>query len=145
MKRIILLLIFALGLSLLFFPSGCSLTIGERRVAVQSPPPPPPPPPKPSPPPWAPAHGHRAKYHYYYYPECQVYFDLSRRIYFYYQGGGWQVSASLPSGIRIVAGEYVSLEMDVDRPYIHHHYVVKHYPPGHFKKHKDKGKGKKWD
>lgn len=143
MKKISLLLIFALVFGL-YFISGCTLSIGERRVAVQSPPPPPPPPPsKPAPPPWAPAHGHRAKYHYYYYPECQVYFDVGRRIYFYYQGGGWQVAASLPSGIQLVAGEYVSLEMDVDRPYVYHEHVVKYYPPKHFKK--NKGKGKKWD
>lgn len=142
MKKIFLLIAASLGL-ILFLNMSCSLTIGERHVAVQSPPPPPPA--KPAPPPWAPAHGHRAKYHYYYYPECQVYFDVGRKVYFYYQGGTWQVSASLPTGIRIVAGEYVSLEMDVDRPYIHHHHVIKHYPPGHFKKHKEKGKNKKWD
>lgn len=142
MKKIYSIIFAFLGVSL-FINTGCSLTIGERHVAVQSPPPPSPA--KPAPPPWAPAHGHRAKYHYYYYPECQVYFDAGRRIYFYYQGGEWQVSAYLPSGIHIIAGEYVRLEMDADRPYVHHHQVIKHYPPGHFKKHKDKGKGKKWD
>jgi hypothetical protein len=142
MKKIFLI-IFALGGLSLLLNTGCSLTIGERQVAVQSPPPPPPA--KPAPPPWAPAHGYRVKYVYYYYPEVQVYFDVGRRIYFYYQAGAWQVSANLPSGIRIIANEYVSLEMDVDRPYVHHHHVVKHYPPGHFKKHKDKGKGKKGD
>ncbi len=138
-----LVLASAVMIILFIIPSGCAIRIGERHVAVETAPPPPSP--KPAPPPWAPAHGHRAKYYYYYYPECQVYFDVGRRIYFYYQGGGWQVSASLPSRIQIVAGEYVRLEMDVDRPYVHHHYVVKHYPPGHFKKHKGKGKGKKWD
>ena len=35
------------------------------------------------PPPHAPAHGYRAKHTYRYYPDASVYFDISRKIYFY--------------------------------------------------------------
>ena len=58
------------------------------------------------------------------------------------------MTVSLPSGIRVRLGDYVTLEMDSDKPYRHHAEVVKHYPPGQLKKkHKNKGKGKKkkWD
>jgi hypothetical protein len=92
-------------------------------------------------------HGYRAKHSYYYYPDSYVYFDVGRSLYFYYSGGGWQASVSLPSGLHIAAGEYVALEMDADRPYIYHSDVEKRYPPGQMKKKEkgDKGKGKKWD
>ena len=96
------------------------------------------------PPPWAPAHGYRAKHRYRYYPSSSVYFDTGRGLYFYYQGGAWQVSVSLPTSIHIAVGDYVTLEMDTDRPYVHHGDVVRRYPPGHTKN-KDRGRGqKKW-
>jgi hypothetical protein len=90
------------------------------------------------PPPWAPAHGHRAK-QYQYYASAQVYFDVERKIYFYYSDGDWRVSASLPDSIRVNLGEYVTLEMGTDQPYIYHSDVVRQYPPGQSK---GKGKGK---
>jgi hypothetical protein len=43
--------------------------------------------PKGGPPPHARAHGYRAKYSYRYYPSCYVYFDISRKCYFYLSGG----------------------------------------------------------
>jgi hypothetical protein len=89
---------------------------------------------KPGPPPWAPAHGYRAKYHYYYYPESQVYFEVGRGFYFYYDDGQWRVVASLPAGIYIDVHDYVELDMDTDRPYVFHSEVVKRYPPGQAKK-----------
>ena len=139
MQRIISAAIFLVMIGLLFFQVGCTLSIGEHPALVYAPPPP-----ESGPPPWAPAHGHRAKHHYYYYPESHVYFDVGRSLYFHYNGGGWQASVSLPSGIRISAGEHVSLDMDNDRPYIYHADVEKRYPPGQLKK-KGKGKNKKWD
>ena len=140
MQRIIMMSIFLImgGFSLLM--GGCALRVGDPPAPVYTPPP------ESGPPPWAPAHGYRAKHHYYYYPDSQVYFDAGRSLYFYFSGGGWQASVSLPSGIQISAGEYVSLDMDVDRPYVYHSDVEKKYPPGQLKnKGKGKGKGKKWD
>lgn len=94
------------------------------------------------PPPWAPAHGYRAKYKYYYYPNACVYFDIGRRLYFYYQDEQWKVSVSLPQSIHITTEEYVVLEMDTDKPYKFHSDVVKRYPPGQIKKY-DKEKNKR--
>jgi len=91
------------------------------------------------PPPWAPAHGYRAKHKYRYYPSSHVYYDTGRRLYFFSEGRDWRLSASLPSSIHIEVNDYVTLEMDDDRPYRYHSEVVKRYPPG---KHKQKSKGK---
>jgi hypothetical protein len=43
--------------------------------------------------------------------------------------------------IRIDINDYVTLEMDTDRPYEYHNEVVKRYPPGQMKKGETK-KGK---
>ena len=69
----------------------------------------------------------------------------NRRLYFYYDSGHWRVSVSLPSGIRIEVEDYVTLEMETDRPYEYHAEVAKRYPPGQQKKmYKGNGKKKKW-
>lgn len=109
---------------------------------------------EPGPPPWAPAHGYRAKHRYYYYPDALVYYDMDRKVYFYPSGGEWRMSAALPPAIRLDVRSYTLLEMDADRPYVHHSQVTQKYPPGQLKKlekdkdkdkDKGKGKGKKWD
>ena len=86
------------------------------------------------PPPHAPAHGYRAKHHYHYYPSSSVYYDNDRKLYFYLKGDNWEVGASLPSSIRVRLGDYVSIEMETDQPYIYHADHVKKYPPGQMKK-----------
>lgn len=70
------------------------------------------------PPAHASAHGYRAKYHYHYYPSCKVYYDTARKIFFYLKGGNWEVGVSLPSHLKSDIGEYVSLELETDRPYL---------------------------
>lgn len=92
------------------------------------------------PPAHAPAHGYRAKHQYRYYPSSNVYKDTERGIYFYLKGDRWEVGASLPLPLRENLGDSVSLELDTDKPYIHHAEHVKKYPP---KKSKPKKK-KKW-
>lgn len=101
-----------------------------------------PPEPRGGPPPHAPAHGYRAKHHYHYYPSDYVYFDLSRKAYFYMEGGAWRMSVSLPEHLRIKLGNSVSIDMDTDRPYTHFEEHKKKYPPGQLKKKKKKKKGK---
>jgi hypothetical protein len=91
------------------------------------------------PPAHAPAHGYRAKHQYRYYPSSNVYEDTERGIYFYLKGANWEVGASLPLPLREGLGESVSLELDTDKPYIHHAEHVKKYPP---KKSKSKKKTK---
>ena len=142
-------IILALGFGFLIINNGCydtRVTVGEEPTYRQAPPPPEEagPPRGHGPPPWAPAHGYRAKYRYHYYPSSYVYYDLGRKLYFYYDGGNWQVSVSLPARIHIDIGDYVTLEMNTGRPYDYHSEVFRRYPPGHEKK-KSKAKGKeKW-
>jgi hypothetical protein len=94
------------------------------------------------PPPWAPAHGYRAKHRYRYYPSQRVYHDRDRGLYFYYRNGQWEISVSLPSDIHINVNDYVTLEMNTDRPYEYNDEVVKRYPPGQLKKKNKKKKRK---
>ena len=94
------------------------------------------------PPPHAPAHGYRAKRSYRYYPSNSVYFDTYRKVYFYLEGKTWRMSVSLPKEIRLKIGDYVSIEMDTDKPYTYYSEHKRKYPPGQLKK---KGKKKKWD
>ncbi|MFC1896685.1 hypothetical protein ACFL0Q_08540 [Thermodesulfobacteriota bacterium] len=86
------------------------------------------------PPPWAPAHGYRAKYRYNYYPSSRVYLDSGRGIFFFYRNGDWRVSVSLPAYISVDFREYVTLEMDSERPYEYQMDVERYYPPGKLKK-----------
>ena len=92
-----------------------------------------PPKPKGGPPAHGPAQCRRAKHRYRYYPSCYVYFDVSRKCYFYLAGNGWKVSASLPVHMRMQLGDYVSIEMDTDRPYTKFKVHKKKYPPGQLK------------
>ena len=97
---------------------------------------------KPGPPPWAPAHGRRAKHRYRYYRSDGIYYDSGRSIYFFYRDGRWRISVSLPTGVIINVNDYITLEMDDDKPYKYHSEVKKKYPPGQKKK-KYKKKKKK--
>ena len=97
------------------------------------------------PPAHAPAHGYRAKHKYRYYPDCSVYHDTERGLYFYITGGNWEVGASLPNKLKMELGESVSLELDTDKPYTYHADHAKQYPPGKVKKNKNKkNKKHKW-
>ena len=87
------------------------------------------------PPPWAPAHGRRAReaqYRYYYYPASGVYLNVATGSYFYLNGGTWQVAMALPSTVILDSNNYVSLELDTDRPYLY------------YEEHRGKYKGHGW-
>jgi hypothetical protein len=86
--------------------------------------------------------GYRAKHQYRYYPSRSVYYDSGRGLYFYLKGDNWEVGASLPGSLRLGLGDSVSIELDTDKPYIHHAEHVKKYPSKQFKQ-KKKGKGKR--
>ncbi len=86
------------------------------------------------PPPHAPAHGYRAKYQYRYYPGCAVYYDAGRRLWFYIQAGGWTIGASLPAELKARLGEYVTIGMDDDQPYVRNADHAAQYPPEKYKK-----------
>lgn len=79
--------------------------------------------PRGGPPPWAPAHGRRAQeaqYRYYYYPASDVYLNVATGSYFYLNGGSWQVAMALPSTVILDSSNYVSLELETDRPYLYY-------------------------
>ena len=88
------------------------------------------------PPPHAKAHGYRAKHTYRYYTCARVYLDLHRKVYFYLEGDHWRMSVSLPSQLRVQLGEYVTIEMDSDKPYTRFEEHKQKYPPGQLKKKK---------
>lgn len=146
MKKSTILILLTAAVVCVLAMSGCyggRVVVEDRPVYTPPPPPPAPPPHEKGPPPWAPAHGYRAKHQYHYYPASYVYLDIGRQVYFYYQGNGWQVSARLPVGISIDVSDYVTLEMETDRPYQYHTEVARRYPPGQAKKGEDEdGKGK---
>ncbi len=80
------------------------------------------------PPPWAPAHGWRAKHRYVYYPSAEVYYAPETRMWFWLGGNGWQAGVSLPVALQgYVSTGGVSIDLDVDRPYLRNDYVVRHY------------------
>lgn len=98
---------------------GCSTALAKNKAA--------------GPPPHAKAHGYRAKYAYRYYPSAQVYYDVDRRAYFYLEGNSWRISVSLPNALRVQLGDFVTLDMDSDKPYVKFKEHKKSYPPGHLK------------
>ena len=79
------------------------------------------------PPSHAPAHGYRAKYQYRYYPRCRVYYDVEKGVYFYLKGENWEVGISLPGHLKNDLGEYVSLELDTDKPHLFNEEHIKKY------------------
>jgi hypothetical protein len=91
-----------------------------------------------SPPPHAPAYGYRAKYTYRYYPSACIYFDASRKTYFYLEGNNWRMSLSLPQDTRLQLDDYVTIEMETDKPYTMFKEHKRKYPPGQLKKKKKK-------
>ncbi|HEX9909695.1 MAG TPA: hypothetical protein VGA86_02320 [Desulfatiglandales bacterium] len=115
--------------------TGCTLQTGGVVVEEEH---------KGGPPPHAPAHGYRAKHSYYYYPTSYVYFDMTRRVYFYMEGSVWRTTVSLPDSIRVKLGDHVTIDMDDDEPYREFDSHKKKYPPGQMKK-MEKGKKKDKD
>ena len=118
----------------IFSFSGCTTTGVGVHIGTQ------PPDKKGGPPPHAKAHGYRAKHNYQYYPSARVYFDTHRKAYFYLEGDNWKMSVSLPQDIRLRLGNYVTIEMDTDKPYTHYKEHKSKYPPGQLKKKKKKKK-----
>ena len=94
------------------------------------------------PPSHAPAHGYRAKHSYRYYCNEKTYYDTDRNLYFYIDGGGWRIAASLPSHIKL-SNDFVTVELETDKPYEHYEEHAEKYPPGQMKNWKN-NKEKKW-
>lgn len=91
---------------------------------------------KQAPPAHAKAYGRRVRYTYRYYPDAQVYFDINRKVYFYFEGRGWKASVTLPKRIKLAG--HVTIEMDTDSPYKEFKSHRTKYPPGQAKNKKKK-------
>ncbi len=111
------------------------------------------------PPPWAPAHGYRAKTRHIYFPDQNMYYDIQRGNYIYFNNGKWSVSVKVPSifvGINLGRSTQIELDFYGDRPQRynyshktkykvkkHHHHNHKHSKGnGHPGKGHGKGHGK---
>jgi hypothetical protein len=70
-------------------------------------------------------------YDYWYYPGVQVYFDINRRVYFYYSSTGWVQVRVLPPALRARLGTHVPLRSRYTRPYVEHNEHYRRYPPQH--------------
>lgn len=142
------MIFFTFFLTAVFSLSGCtSLNGGSISIGYGKPKPPVQSPQqevakKTGPPSHAPAHGYRAKHSYCYYPNEQAYYDAERNLYFYLEKDGWTIGASLPSHIKL-SSDYVTIELETDRPYEYYDEHVKKYPSKKVKI-KEKKKGKEW-
>ncbi len=77
---------------------------------------------------WTNADGKRSKFIYKYFPSSGIYYDVGRGLYFYYFDGLWTESIYIPPDISADMGDFVSLEIDSDTPYIYNEEVKKKYP-----------------
>ena len=59
------------------------------------------------------------------------------------RGDSWEVGASLPAGLKTDIGDFVSLELNTDKPYMYYSEHAKQYPPGKTKNKKSKNWSKK--
>lgn len=78
-----------------------------------------------APPAHAPAHGY---YSYWYYPDVEVYFDIHREVYFYFDAGRWVTVRVLPPHLHSHLGRHVNLRMKHDRPWREHRHHKHRYP-----------------
>ncbi len=71
----------------------------------------------------------KEKYSYQYYPSSSVYYDIHRKLYFYFEDDNWKIFASLPGSLERKLGDYVKIEMDSDKPYMDNDKHAKKFPP----------------
>lgn len=68
------------------------------------------------------------KHNYVYYPEHDIYFAPDSKTYFWMSGGKWISGTNLPpEDLPYVRSRGVTIELDTDRPYERHDYVIAHY------------------
>lgn len=72
------------------------------------------------------------KHHYVYYPEHQIYFAPETKVYYWKTGDRWESGATLPTESQVyVKTGGVELDLDAERPYERHEWVLKHYRDHH--------------
>lgn len=93
--------------------------------------------------PHTPPHARAARHHYRYFPAVEVYFDTTSNLYFYLSDNVWLSAPLLPGHIRIDVNNFVTMELDGPKPYVHHKNTIKKYPPGLRKKKHSKQRDKR--
>lgn len=74
------------------------------------------------------------KHHYVYYADHQIYFAPETKTYYWQTDGRWQSGVTLPEEDRsYVTTKGIELDLDTDKPYERHEWVLAHY------KHHDDG------
>lgn len=68
-------------------------------------------------------------YDYWYYPEAHVYFDVNRRVYFYYTNKRWVETRVLPPSWRSRLHSHVPIQSREARPYLEYREHSHKYPP----------------
>ena len=73
------------------------------------------------------AFAHPPKHRYMYYPSHQVYYEPASTTWFWLDGGNWRFGSSLPVYYQQYTRGGVWVDLEDDRPYHRHDYVVRHY------------------
>lgn len=69
---------------------------------------------------------------YVYYGDHDIYFAPETKTYYWQSNGTWQSGVTLPEADRtFVQKGGVTIELDTDRPYTQHDYVIAHYKNKH--------------
>lgn len=73
-----------------------------------------------------------SSHHYVYYGDHQIYFAPETKTYYWRHDGAWTSGTELPTESRgYVSAGGVELDLDTDRPYERHQWVVTHYRDKH--------------
>ena len=71
-----------------------------------------------------------SKHRYVYYGDHQIYFSPETRTYYWQDHGKWRSGSRLPYNLRPYAKNGVNIQLDTDRPYERHDYVIARYKDG---------------
>jgi len=72
------------------------------------------------------------KRHYVYYADHDIYFAPETKTYYWQTNGNWTSGTTLPPEDReFVRSRGVAIELDTDKPYERHDYVIAHYKLKH--------------
>ena len=112
--------------SLVFTLAGCETILAPQSSA------------RGGPPPWARARGLRRKAAYRYYFNNEVYFHVQNKEYVWREGGQWKRGRQVPQSVRLSRSEFVTLDLEGDRPEVHHDQVKRDHP----KQEESRGRGR---
>jgi hypothetical protein len=92
-----------------------------------------------TPPYWAPPYDNVSTVRYYYIPDCDMYYDVWDRQYYYNNGGDWIATLDVPGtcGIDLSSAYIVLINRGVDRPWLNHDFYIRNYPPHHYDQYRD--------